>query len=120
MRVEIKTVAHLAVALIAGTAACIAASSPGAATEACRTIHEVEITYAFNPGDIYVKKGDCVHFTNVHVIEHSAVGLEREFNTGILMPGSTALIPFDEEGAIPFVCGVHPLMVGVVVVEPQD
>lgn len=117
MRGEIGSAKHLAVALMAGAVAWLA-SAPASATQACRTVHEVEITYTFNPGDIYVEPGDCVHFTNIHSIEHSAVGLEREFNTGILMPGSTALIRFDEETVIPFVCGVHPLMVGVVIVEP--
>ena len=120
MRPEIALATRLAVVVTAGAVAWFAGTSPGAATESCRTVHEVAITHTFNPGDIYVEPGDCVHFTNTHSIEHSAVGLEREFNTGILMPGGTALIPFDEETVIPYVCGVHPLMVGVVIVETPE
>jgi plastocyanin len=47
--------------------------------------------------------------------------MEREFNTGVLMPNNSAVHRFNEEIAIPYVCGVHPLMVGVIVVEePED
>lgn len=91
-----------------------------AQAEECNAIHEIEITHTFNPGDMYGKPGDCFHFTNRHMIEHSAVGLEREFNTGILMPNGTALLRFDEPIVIPFVCGVHPLMTGVLVIEDDE
>ena len=82
----------------------------------CAAVHNVEITYVFGPGDVYLQPGDCVRFVNVHMIDHSAVGLEREFNSGILMPGSTATLRFDEPMVIPYTCGVHPPMVGVIVV----
>ncbi len=87
-----------------------------AAAQECSETYNVEITHVFNPGDVYVKPGECVRFVNVHSIEHSAVGLEREFNSGILMPGSTATLRFDEPVVIPYTCGVHPPMVGVIVV----
>ena len=82
----------------------------------CSAVHNVEISYVFGPGDVYLQPGECVRFVNVHMIEHSAVGLEREFNSGILMPGSTATLRFDEPMVIPFTCGVHPPMVGVIIV----
>lgn len=108
---------------IAGTAASIllafGLASPAQAEE-CNDIVEIEITHTFNPGDAYAKPGDCFHFTNVHMIEHSAVGMEREFNTGILMPNGTAWLRFDEPIVIPYVCGVHPLMVGVLIVEEEE
>ena len=86
----------------------------------CSATHNVEITHIFNPGDVYVKPGECVRFVNVHSIEHSAVGLEREFNSGILMPGSTSTLRFDEPTVIPYTCGVHPPMVGVIVVSDDS
>lgn len=85
----------------------------------CATIHNIVITHIFEPGDRYVKLGDCVRFINEHMIEHSAVGMDREFNSGILMPGGTALFRFDEEGTVPYNCGVHPPMVGVLVIEAE-
>ena len=95
-------------------------SADTAIAEECNEIHEIEITHVFEPGDAYGKPGDCFHFTNVHMIEHSAVGLDREFNTGILMPNGTAWLRFDEPIVIPYVCGVHPLMTGVLVVEEDE
>ncbi len=89
-------------------------------TADCATIHNIVITHIFEPGDRYVKLGDCVRFINEHVIEHSAVGMDREFNSGILMPGGTALFRFDEEGTVPYNCGVHPPMVGVLVIEAES
>ncbi len=91
---------------------------PSARALECAKVHNVVITHIFEPGDVYVEAGDCVRFVNEHVIEHSAVGMDREFNTGILMPGGTSLVRFDEVGSIPYNCGVHPPMVGVFVIEP--
>jgi cytochrome c len=86
----------------------------------CSETHNIEITHIFTPGDIYIKPGECVRFVNINTIEHSAVGLEREFNSGILMPGSTATLSFDRPIIIPYTCGVHPPMVGVIVVSNED
>jgi len=88
-------------------------------TTDCATIHNIVITHIFEPGDRYVRLGDCVRFINEHMIEHSAVGMDREFNTGILLSGGTALFRFDEEGTVPYNCGVHPPMVGVLVIEAE-
>ena len=92
-----------------------------ARAQECSATHNIEITHVFEPGDVYLKPGECVRFVNVHTIEHSAVGLEREFNSGILLRGSTATLRFDEPIVIPYTCGVHPPMVGVIVVKaPGD
>ena len=88
--------------------------------DACADVHEVEITWIFIPTPITVAQGDCIHFTNIHNIEHSAVGAEREFNTGIMMPGGTALLRFDQPAEIPYICGVHPLMKAVLTVTAPD
>ncbi len=76
----------------------------------CAGVHEVEITAVFTPAALTITQGECIHFTNIHNIEHSAVGEGREFNTGIMMPGGTALVRFDAPAEVPYICGVHPLM----------
>jgi plastocyanin len=105
--------------MFAGLAGAALAFSAPAAAEDCAVVHEIAITHTFEPGDIYAKVGECIHFTNIHVIEHSAVGLDREFNTGILMPGGTSMLRFDEPIVIPYTCGVHPPMVGVLIIEAE-
>lgn len=88
--------------------------------DSCSTVHEVEISWTFTPPSIGIAQGDCIHFTNVHNIEHSAVGGQREFNTGIMMPGGTALLRFDAPAEIPYICGVHPPMTAHISVAPAD
>lgn len=84
--------------------------------DTCAEVHRVEITWTFIPSPITIVEGECIHFTNIHNIEHSAVGAEREFNTGIMMPGGTALLRFDEPAEIPYICGVHPPMTAMLTV----
>jgi len=76
----------------------------------CAKIHDVSITWEFEPKELVIEQGDCVRWTNVHTIEHSAGGFGREFNTGQLMPGGRSLITFDNPGEIPYWCLHHPVM----------
>ena len=89
-------------------------------TGECAAVHQVDISWKFTPQEITVTQGDCIHFTNVHNIEHSAVGANREFNTGIMMPGATALLRFDAAAEIPYICGVHPPMTAMLTVVAAD
>jgi plastocyanin len=86
--------------------------------EECARVHEVVMTHVFTPTEQVLRAGECVRFVNQHGIEHSALGRGREFHTGTLMPGSSALIKFDKPGEILYVCGLHPPMVGKLVVQP--
>lgn len=105
---------------LAAALLCLWALPLAAQSEAdCTKVHEIDITHIFTPGDIEIRAGECVRFTNIHSIEHSAVGLEREFNTGTLLPGGTSLIPFEEPREIPYWCGLHPPMQGTIVVKPK-
>ena len=94
--------------------------APAEAQQECDKIHEVIVTHVFTPKDIVVEVGDCIRFVNIHEIEHSAVALDRTFNTGTLMPGSSSLIGFDTPGELPYWCGLHPPMVGTVTVKPKS
>ena len=94
-----------------------------AAGQECAKIHEVQITFdndatGFTPHTVVIHAGDCVRWTNVHGIEHSAVAVDRSFFTGELKPGSAGISEFKKPGVYPYVCGPHPLMTGEVIVEP--
>lgn len=86
----------------------------------CGEVHEVIVTHVFAPKDLVIEAGDCIRFVNIHEIEHSAVALDRTFNTGTLMPRSSSLIRFDTPGEMPYWCGLHPPMVGTVTVKPKS
>ena len=85
----------------------------------CGKIHEVIVTHVFTPKALVLEVGDCIRFVNIHDIEHSAVALDRTFNTGTLMPRSSSLIRFDTPGELPYWCGLHPPMIGTVIVKPK-
>lgn len=91
--------------------------------EECAKIYDVQITFdgatGFKPHTVVIQVGDCVRWTNVHGIEHSAVAVDRSFHTGTLMPGSSGVIEFQKPGVYPYTCGPHPPMVGQVIVEPR-
>ena len=95
-------------------------STSADAQEECGKIHEVIVTHIFTPKDLVLEVGDCIRFVNIHEIEHSAVALDRTFNTGTLMPRSSSLIQFDTPGELPYWCGLHPPMVGTVTVKPKS
>ena len=86
----------------------------------CGQVHEVIVTHVFTPKELVLEVGDCIRFVNIHDIEHSAVALDRTFNTGTLMPRSSSLIRFDTPGELPYWCGLHPPMVGTVIVKPKS
>lgn len=94
-------------------------SAPAEAQE-CGKVHEVIVTHVFTPKDLVLEVGDCIRFINIHEIEHSAVALDRTFNTGTLMPRSSSLIRFDTPGELPYWCGLHPPMVGTIIVKPKS
>ena len=65
---------HLSALSIAICALSIVGFAGTAQAEECNDVHEIAITHTFEPGDMYAKPGDCFRFTNIHMIEHSAVG----------------------------------------------
>jgi plastocyanin len=100
----------------------VALGATGARAQECNTVHQVEITFkgarGFKPRELSIRTGDCVRWTNMTGIEHSAVAVDRSFHTGQLMPGSANTIRFERPGTVPYICGPHPPMVGKIIVEP--
>ena len=110
-------------AVILGAAlAGLVAGAGAARAEDCKTVHQVEITFkgakGFKPRELTIHAGDCVRWTNMTGIEHSAVAVDRSFHTGQLMPGSANIIVFTKPGEVPYACGPHPPMKGLIIVEP--
>ena len=73
--------------------------------------------FCFFPNVVRVDKGETVKFENYDVEQHTVTapgnwgGEHHEF-----FRGDTASFEFEEEGVFPYVCLLHPGMVGVVVV----
>jgi len=72
--------------------------------------------YAFNPQVLTVKKGTTVKWTNqdqaIHDVKFSS------FTSPSFGQGGSYEFRFDEVGAYEYICGLHPLMHGTIIVEP--
>ena len=85
----------------------------------------------FKPSEIHAKAGEKVIFYNddfggkdegMHTITSGTVDCEGEcwgldFDSGILRPGNTFNLTLNEVGEYPYLCSLHPWMIGKVVIE---
>ncbi len=89
-----------------------------AQTALAQPVGEREIRFIderVSPNSITIKVGETVTFVNADDDEHTATG--PGFDTGIMNPGDSVTITFDEAGTFDFVCQFHAEMRGTVIVE---
>jgi plastocyanin len=72
----------------------------------------------FTPGDIKVKSGDTVTFTNDGGVTHTVTATDgADFDSGPLAPGKTFSFVAAGHGKISYVCTIHPGMQGTITVD---
>ena len=77
--------------------------------------------FAFAPAELRISAGTEVTFTNSDTAPHTATaGTDEEpmperFDTGLLQPGDSFSVRFDEPGTFAYFCERHPPMTGVIV-----
>jgi plastocyanin len=72
----------------------------------------------FDPGEVTVKPGDSVTWTNDDSVGHDVTGDGfKSGEPGALEQGDTFSHQFDKAGTFDYVCTVHPGMKGAVVVQ---
>jgi plastocyanin len=70
---------------------------------------------SFSPGDLKVKVGDTVKFTNDGAIAHTVTATDgAKFDSGSLAPGATFTFTADKAGTVSYVCTFHPGMQGTI------
>ena len=80
---------------------------------------EVKISnFTFNPAEITIHVGDTVTFKNEDDIPHSVVGKDGSFKLKVMDTNETRINTFITAGEFGFFCGLHPHMVGKVIVTP--
>lgn len=74
--------------------------------------------FAFLPGDITVKKGTTVTWTNKDSTTHTVSETDgrKGPSSGNLNPGGTYSFTFNEAGTFKYRCDIHPDMLGTVTV----
>jgi plastocyanin len=75
---------------------------------------------SYNPNSIEIKVGDTVTWINNDSSPHTVTSSSDEgnitFDSDVLRRGETFSFTFDQEGQYPYLCTLHPSMIGTVVV----
>jgi plastocyanin len=74
-------------------------------------------TTAYSPNPLTITRGTTVTWVNNDTSSHDQVADGGAFNTGLLAPGGQASFTFQNAGAFPYHCGVHPNMVATITVQ---
>jgi len=86
-------------------------------TALAATTHDVEIfKFKFLPAEITIEAGDTIRWTNKEKRQYHSVWFEQlgEKEPDYLFPGDSYERTFDEAGDLPYRCGPHPRMTGIV------
>jgi plastocyanin len=98
-------------------AICIAAC-PAAGAYAAGKTHTVRIEgMKFVPERLEVAAGDSVVWTNKDFLPHSVTASKAGVESGDLAPGKTWRFVARAKGEMPYICRLHPVMNGVLVVK---
>jgi plastocyanin len=74
------------------------------------------VDFAFAPQTLTVARGTTVTWTNNDTLGHSLIGAGQSFSSEILDAGATFTFTFDTPGEYQYRCGLHPSMVGTIIV----
>jgi len=95
---------------------CIAASFAAGAHAAGKT-HTVRIEgMKFIPERLEVAPGDTVVWTNKDFLPHSVTATKARVESGDLAPDKSWRFIARKKGEMPYICRLHPVMKGVLVV----
>lgn len=72
---------------------------------------------AFTPADITVTVGTTVTWTNKDNAAHDVTSNASAFGSGSLSKGGSYSFTFNTAGTYPYICSIHPSMVGTVTVK---
>ena len=102
---------------IALVAMCVAAF-PAALVHAAGKTHTVRIEgMKFVPERLEVAQGDSVRWTNADFVPHSVTATEAGVESGDLAQGKSWRFVARKKGEMHYICRLHPVMKGVLVVK---
>ncbi|HTX89980.1 MAG TPA: cupredoxin family copper-binding protein [Anaerolineales bacterium] len=74
--------------------------------------------YTFVPQELTVKAGTTVKWTNQDSVGHNIVADDSSWGSALLAQGDSYSFTFTKAGTYTYHCGVHPTMVGTIIVNP--
>jgi len=92
-------------------------NAPGSSVPGCEETNE-----CFLPNELTIGVGDTVTWNNDDTAAHTATsgsaagGPDGNWDSSLVLAGSSFSNTFDEEGEFPYFCMVHPWMTGVIIV----
>jgi plastocyanin len=116
-------IAFVLAALGTGLAACGGSgdSSTPVAAQPPKTADGVKVSVqdnSFAPGNVKVKAGETVTFTNDGAVAHTVTGVGgATFDSGTLAPGKTFSFIAEGKGKLTYVCTIHAGMKGTIEVD---
>jgi len=72
--------------------------------------------FQFDPEILVAPLGNTVTFTNHDAIAHTSTENGGAWNTGPILPGTTATVTITTPGVYSYHCAIHPAMIGYVVI----
>ena len=98
-------------------AICVAAF-PAAGAYAAGKTHTVRIEgMKFVPERLEVAQGDTVRWTNADFVPHTVTAAKAGVESGDLAQGKSWKFVARKKGEMPYICRLHPVMKGVLVVK---
>ena len=95
-----------------------AALLSGAAAHAAGKTHAVRIeNFKFVPERVEVAAGDTIVWTNKDIVPHTVTAAEAKVESGELQTGKSFKLVARKKGEMSYICRLHPVMHGVVVVK---
>jgi amicyanin len=102
--------------LWAGFALALALTGAGAASaEEAKVVID---NFTFGPAALTVKVGTTVKWENHDDIPHSVVDKNKAFRSPALDTNESYTFTFTSAGTYDYFCGLHPHMVGKIIVQP--
>lgn len=78
---------------------------------------DLRSTDAFGANPLTVATGSTVVWMNGDSVPHNAISNSGAFSTATINSGGQATSTFSTAGTFPYHCGIHPNMVGTIVVQ---
>ncbi|HEX6793283.1 MAG TPA: cupredoxin family copper-binding protein [Casimicrobiaceae bacterium] len=86
--------------------------------EAAGAMHTVTIDgFAFKPSTITVKQGDTIEWRNTDPVSHTATAKEAGLDSGEIPANGSYRFVARKKGRFAYICTLHPIMKGELVVE---
>lgn len=109
-----------AAALLLGSTACGGSDSDenGDSSDAAPAGPTVEVKdFTYTPANLTVPSGATVTWKFEDSAPHDVLADDQSFRSALLNDGETYQFTFTESGSYPYICSIHPYMMGTVTVQ---